>query len=221
MTGGEIDAHIDSLRELWLTDSDLAFLRRLEPELLGRIVGEVRAHGERVHAGQRAMYEALARASRFIPNFLLSKFSGGLGAYVLARITEHLEPKTAASLSRSYEPALLAEISLHLQAGMVASIAAHTSVDTLLEITDLLAKKGLSRRLGEISDTLEESLLAKLVERMRDPERIAAIAAHMHALDKLQRVARRLDVSRREAVATALSARGHAQAAAVLTALRA
>lgn len=215
MVEREVEGHIESLRELWLTENDLSFLHEIEPALLARVVGEVRAHSERLHASQRAMYETLARASRFIPNFLLAKVSNGLGAYVLARITDYLEPKTAASLSRSFDPELLAETSLHLEPARVAGIAAHTQVDTLVQITDLLAQKGLSRRLGEIGDALEESVLEKLVLRMGDPERIAAIAAHMSA-DKLAHVARRLDAPALAAVIRALRASGHEPAAAIL-----
>lgn len=211
-----VDAHIESLKELWLTDTDLSFLRQLEPSLLGRIVAEVEAHAQRSHEGQRHVYESMARSTRFIPNFLLAKMSANLGPYVLARVTEHLEPKASATLSKAYEPALLAEISLHLPAQLVARIAAHTDVETLAIITNVIAKKGLDRRLGEVSDALDERLLEKLVTKIGDPERIAAVAVHMTALDKLGKVATRLDGTLRRAIVAILHQQGHATIAAAL-----
>ncbi|MDB4971867.1 MAG: hypothetical protein JWN48_208 [Myxococcaceae bacterium] len=200
---------IQTLKELWLTDSDLSFLHQVEPALLARITSEVKAHSERVQAGQKALYEGMARTTRFIPNFLLSKISGGLSPYVMARITEYLEPKAAASLSKSYEPALLAEISLHLDAQLAAKIASYSDIDTLAVITETLAKKGLSRRLGEISDALDEKLLGKLVDRIADPVRLASVAAHMTSASKLANVAKRLDSKMLQAVIKVLQSQGH------------
>ncbi|MDB4989559.1 MAG: hypothetical protein JWN04_4737 [Myxococcaceae bacterium] len=211
------EAQIETLKELWLTDTDLSFLHQVEPATLARITSEVKAHSERVQAGQKALYEGMARTTRFIPNFLLAKISGGLSPYVMARITEHLEPKTAASLSKSYEPALLAEISLHLDAQLAAKIASYTDLDTLTLITETLSKKGLSRRLGEISDALDEKMLGKLMDRIADPVRLASVAAHMTATDKLASVAKRLDNKMRQAVITILQSQGHTAAARTIT----
>ena len=208
---------IETLKELWLTDSDLSFLRQIEPSLLTRITHEVKAHHKRVEAGQSALYASMAKTTRFIPNFLLSKLSGGLSPYVLARITEHLEPKTAATLSKSYEPVLLAEISLHLDTQLAAKIATYTDLDTLTTITDTLAKKGLSRRLGEISDALDEKMLGKLVERINNAERIASVAAHMTSTSKLTKVAKSLDAKMRDAVIKVLQSQGHLAVAQSLT----
>lgn len=211
-----VEEQIQTLKELWLTDSDLSFLREIEPALLARITAEVQANAQRNHEDQRRVYEGMARTTRFIPNFLLGKLSAGMSPYVLARVTEHLEPKAAAALSKAYEPALLAEISLHLSAQLAANIASHTDVDTLTAITSLLAKKGLARRLGEISDALDEQLLGKLVDRIGDPERIAAVAAHMTARDKLASVARKLDGRLLRSVIAVLESQGHDATAALL-----
>jgi hypothetical protein len=213
----EVDAQIESLKEVWLTETDLSFLRDVDPSVLARIVGEVKASDERTQAGLRALYESMAKTTRFVPNFLLGKLSMGLSPYVLARITEHLDPKNAASMSKNYEASLLAEISLHLSAELAAAIAAHTDLDTLTTITEALSKKGLSRRLGEISDLLEDKLLEKLTDRIRDPERLAAVAAYMTRSDKLTRLGRRLDAKLRNAVVSVLQQQGHAGAAQLLT----
>lgn len=210
------DEQIETLKELWLTDSDLSFLEQLDPDALTRITHEVKAHSQRVQADQSAVFEGMAKTTRFIPNFLLGKLSAGLSPYVLARITEHLEPKNAASLSKSYEPTLLAEISLHLDAQLAAKIASYTDLDTLLIITNTLAKRGLSRRLGEISDALDERMLEKLVARINDPERIASVAAHMTSAAKLSNVARRLDGKMLQAVIRVLTTQGHTQAVQLL-----
>lgn len=206
------DEQIETLKELWLTDSDLSFLKQIDPAALARLTSEVKAHDERVQASQRALFESMAKTTRFIPNFLLAKLSGNLSPYVLARITEHLDPKNAAALSKAYEPTLLAEISLHLDAQLAAKIAAFTDLDTLTIITNTLAKKGLSRRLGEISDALEERMLEKLVQRINDPERIASVAAHMTSATKLANVASRLDSKMLQAVISILERGGHSNA---------
>lgn len=217
MTAADVDAHLESLKEVWLTETDLSFLRDVDPAVLARIVAEVQASAERTQSGQRALYESMAKTTRFVPNFLLAKLSSGLSPYVLARITEHLEPKHAASLSKNYEDSLLAEISLHLSAELAAAIAAHTDLDTLTVITETLGKKGLSRRLGEISDLLEDKMLEKLTDRIRDPERLASVAAYMTRSDKLTRLGRRLDSKLRSAVVSVLQRQGHAGAAELLT----
>jgi hypothetical protein len=215
-SGGNSAEQIETLKELWLTDSDLSFLHQLEPSVLARITGEVKAHSERVAEGQKALYEGMAKTTRFIPNFLLQKLSGNLSPYVMARITEFLEPKAAASLSKSYEPTLLAEISLHLEATHAAKIASYTDIDTLVIITETLAKKGLSRRLGEISDALDEKQLVKLVDRINDPARLASVAAHMTSESKLASVAERIDSKMRLAVIKILQSQGHNAAADIL-----
>ncbi len=204
-----IDSQIETLKEVWLTETDLSFLRDVDPSLLTRIVGEVKASQERTEAGSRALYESMAKTTRFVPGFLLGKLSQGLSPYVLARITEHLEPKNAAALSKSYEPALLAEISLHLKAELAAAIAAYTDIETLTVITETLGKKGLSRRLGEISDLLEDKMLEKLTNRIKDPERLASVAAYMTRTDKLTRLSRSLDTKLRNAVVSVLQRQGH------------
>jgi hypothetical protein len=217
MSQDSVDEQIQTLKELWLTDSDLSYLRDADPVLLGRITEEVKAHSARSQRDQRTVYEAMARATRFIPNFVLGKVSANMSPYVLARVTEYLEPKAAAALSKSYEPAVLAEISMHLSAQLAASIAAHTDVDTLATITRLLEKKGLVRRLGEISDALDERLLEKLVGKIGTPESIAAVAAHMTAVDKLLGVAKRLDGKLLRAVIAVLQQQGHDGTAALLS----
>jgi hypothetical protein len=213
----EVDAQIESLKEIWLTETDLSFLRAVDPSILARIVTEAKASEGRTQAGLRALYESMAKTTRYVPNFLLGKLSMNLSPYVLARITEFLEPKNAASLSKSYEPALLAEISLHLSAELAAAIAAHTDIETLVLITEMLGKKGLSRRLGEISDLLEDKMLEKLTDRIKDPERLASVAAYMTRTDKVSKLGRRLDAKLRNAVVSVLQRQGHAGAAQLLT----
>jgi hypothetical protein len=213
----DADAQIESLKELWLTDSDLSFMREIDPAALARIVDEVKASHERTNASQSALFESMAKTTRFVPNFLLGKLSSGLSPYVLARITMHLEPKNAASLSKSYEPSLLAEISLHLSPQQSAQIASHTDIETLVAITETLARKGLSRRLGEVSDALDDKMLEKLIDRIRDPERLAAVAAHMTRTDKVSKLGARLDSKLRSAVVRVLETQGHRGAAALLT----
>lgn len=208
---------VETLRELWLTQSDLTFLEELPEGALARIVREVEQHHQRVSESQRTLYETMARTTRFIPNFMVAKIGSGLSPYVKARICEHLEPKAAAALSKAYDPATLAEISLHLDAELTARIAAHTEIDALAQITDLLAQRGLSRRLGEVSDALDERVLEKLVQRIRDPERIASVAAHMTAYDKLATVMRRLDARLVQAVVALLQAQGRERTVSAIT----
>jgi hypothetical protein len=203
------DEQIETLKELWLSEGDLSFLRQIDPAALTRITEEVKSHSERMQESQRALYESMAKTTRFIPRFLLQKLSGSLSPYVLARITEYLEPKAAAALSKAYEPTLLAEISLHLDAQLAAKIASYTDIDTLTVITETLAKRGLSRRLGEISDALEERMLEKLVDRINDPERLASVAAHMTSASKLSNLARRLDAKMLQAVVSVLRSQGN------------
>lgn len=216
MSQSSVEAHIETLKELWLTDNDLGFLREVEPTLLARITAEVEAAARRNHDDQRRIYEGMARATRFIPNFVIGKLSGSMSPYVLARVTEYLEPKASAALSRAYDPALVAEISLHMSASAAAAIAAHTEVGALATVTMLLAKKGLVRRLGEVSDALDEQLLEQLVRKIGDPERIASVAAHMTALDKLRSVAQRLDGKLRQAVVRVLEQQGYTATAAAM-----
>lgn len=208
---------LETLRELWLTDTDLTFLADLPPETLSRLVREVEAHHQRTTASQRTVYETLARTTRFIPNFMVAKLGAGLGAYVQARICEYLEPKAAAALAKAFDPATVAEISLHLDTVLAAQIAAHTDIDTLEKITELLHERGLARRLGEISDALDERVLEKLVQRIRDPARIAAVASHMAAYDKMAAVLRRLDARVKRAVVSVLEQQGHTRVARAIT----
>ena len=207
------EERIEALRELWVTESDLSFLRELDLEHVSRIHAEVSAHARRVHEGQRKLYAVLASATRFIPNFVITRLSTALSPYVLAQITEHLEPKAAAGLAKAFDAHLLSEIVLHIETQTAASIAVHIDLDMLVQITDSLASKGFVKRLGEVSDALEEKMLEKLVLRIKDPERIASVASHMHKLDKISTVARRLDRKLREAVIETLQRTGHARVA--------
>lgn len=199
---------IERLRELWLTDSDLSFLRDVDANTLLRIAGEVARDHARISESQRPLYEAMARATRVIPGFLLAKFSGTLSPYVQARICQCLDAKSAAALARVYEPALLAEISLHLEPGFAAQIAALTQIEPLAAIANVLIARGLWRRLSEIADALAPELLAKLVERIRDPEHVAGVALHMTATEKFGQVLRRLDTRLQRPVIEALERLG-------------
>lgn len=210
------EERIEALRELWLTDNDLSFLRELDPDHLARIHAEVEAHAQRVHQGQRKLYAVLAGATRFIPNFVITRLSSALSPYVLAQISEHLEPKAAAGLAKSFDAHLLGEIVLHIDTQTAANIAAHTDVDMLVQITNSLASKGLVKRLGEVSDALEEKMLEKLVLRIKDPERIASVASHMHELNKIATVARRLDRKLLQAVIEVLQRAGNHRVASAL-----
>jgi len=207
---------IEALRELWLTDSDLTFLSELDPSVLTRIHLEVHAHARRVHEGQRKLYAVLAGATRFIPNFVITKLSTALSPYVLAQVSEHLEPKAAAGLAKSFEPQLLAEIVLHIDTQTAARIATHTDIDMLVQITDSLANKGLMKRLGEVSDALEERMLEKLVLRIKDPQRIAGVASHMQEFGKLGNLARKLDRKLLQAIIEVLQRGGNSKAAQAL-----
>lgn len=216
MDDHDLEANLQTLKELWLTESDLSFLHELEPDHLARITREVRAHAARVHEDQRKLFETMAKATRFIPNFVLAKLSHGMSGYVLAKITEYLDVKSAATLAKLYEPALLAEIATHLRADMAAGVAAQLDLETLTTIIDVLSRKGLVRRLGELSDALDERLLERLVRRIGDAERIAAVASHMTALEKLVSVARRLDTALLHAIVQTLHRQGHESRAQLL-----
>jgi hypothetical protein len=135
----------------------------------------------------------VAKATRLLPNFFVVKTSASLTPYVLAGVTEHLEPKLAAHIAKHLEPQVLGEVVLYLRASTAARVAAHQDPEVLNRITDYLHSKGFVKRLGELSDALEESVLAEIVRRMPDASRIAAVASHMQQLDKLRNVARRLD----------------------------
>ena len=210
------DELIEALRELWLSDSDLTFLQQLDPTVLARIHAEVHAHAQRVHEGQRKLYAVLAGATRFIPNFVITRLSTALSPYVLAQVSEHMEPKAAAALAKSFDPHTLGEIVLHIDTQTAARIAVHTDIDMLVQITDSLASKGLNKRLGEVSDALEERMLEKLVLRIKDPERIAAVASHMQELKKLRTVARCLDAKVLQAIIVVLQRAGNSKAAEAL-----
>lgn len=207
------DDLIDALRDVWLTDTDLEFLREVDPVALARIVAEVQAHARRVHEGQRKLYEVLAASTRLVPNFMVVKLAGNLSPYVLAQVSEHLEPKAAAGLTKSFDAHLLGEIVLHIDVGTAARIATHMDLETLVQITESLATKGLHKRLGEVSDALDERMLEKLVLRIKDPARIAAVTSHMHRLDHLARVGRRLDAKLVASVVAVLERGGHGAAA--------
>lgn len=215
----QVRDQLETLRELWLTDTDLTFLTDLPPEALSRLVQEVQAHHRRTNESQRALYETIARTTRFLPNFVVAKLGASLGPYVQARICEYLEPKAAAALSKAFEPAAVAEISLHLDAGLNAQIAAHTDLDTLVTITNVLHDRGLVRRLGEISDALDERVLEKLVQRIGEPARIASVAATMTDYDKLAAVMRRLDARLVRSVVALLERDGHTRAVRAIRAL--
>lgn len=213
MSESAVDEQVEILRELWLTQSDLSFLREGNADLLAGIAKEVRAHRDRVEESLRPVYESMARATKFIPGFMLNKLGRNMSPYVRARIAECMEPKAAASTTKHIPTDELAEISLHLDAWRVAEIAVYQDIQTLTVITDYIAERGLVRRLGEVSDALDEKLLAKLVDRMPDAERLASIAVHMTAKDKLRRIARRIDKKLRGAVHELLTSRGHAEIA--------
>jgi hypothetical protein len=153
------------------------------------------AHQERTHEGQRRLFEVLAKATRLLPNFFVVKTSANLTPLVLAGVTEHLDPKLAAHIAKHLDPQVLGEVVLYLRASTAARVATHQDPEVLSRVTDYLHSKGFVKRLGELSDALEESLLGELVRRMQDPTRIAAIASHMQQLDKVRSVARRLDRS--------------------------
>ena len=207
---------IEALRELWLTDSDLSFLSELDTAVLSRIHAEVRAHAQRVHDSQRKLYAVLAGATRFIPNFVITRLSSTLSPYVLAQVSEHMEPKAAAGLAKTFDAHVLGEIVLHIDTQAAARIAVHTDIDMLVQITDSLASKGLLKRLGEVSDALEERMLEKLVLRIKDPERIAAVASHMQELSKLTSIGRRLDKKLALAVIEVLQRAGNSKIAQAL-----
>jgi hypothetical protein len=209
---------IESLRELWLTDSDLGFLAELDPTVLACIHVEVSAHAQRVHDSQRKLYAVLAGATRFIPNFVIARMSSALSPYVLAQVSEHMEPKAAAGLAKTFDAHVLSEIVLHIDTQTAARIAVHTDLDMLVQITESLANKGLLKRLGEISDALEERVLEKLVVRIHDPERIAAVASHMQELTKLTSIGRRLDRKLVLAIIQALQRAGNGKVAQALQA---
>lgn len=216
LDAASLDDLVEILREHWLTDDDLAFVRAIERPALVRLVREVRAHARRVHADQRSLYAALAATTRLIPNMLVAKLSAGLSPYVLAQVAEHLEAKAAAGLTKIFEPHVLGEIVLHIDAHTAARIAPHMDLGMLLRIVDTLAGKGLTKRLSEIADALDEAMLDKLVQKIEDPARIAAVASHMQQLDKLASVARRLDAGRVAKVSAHLERAGHAAALAAI-----
>jgi hypothetical protein len=187
------DEVLDTLKETWLTENDLSPLRALSDEQLRFVEREVVAHAERQRESERQIYETLAKITRFIPNLVLSRIAGAMSPYASARVAEYLEPKHAAALSKHYEPHYLSEVTLHLDAHAAARIAVHTDIDALTRINDTLLSRGMYRRMAELSDALDDRMLVKLAERMRDPEGIASVALHMRVLDKVRTVARSLD----------------------------
>lgn len=216
MTAQGSRAQIEGLKELWVTENSLSYLETLDDSTLAQLHAEVEAHVARVHEGHRRVYEVMAKATRFIPNFMLAKLSNGLTPYIMARICEHLDPKSATALSKNYDAATLAEIALHLDTQLVAAIAKLQDLDTLLSVTEALIKKGLYRRLAEVSDALDDNILQKMVERIRDPERIAAVASHMQSMSKLTSLSQRIPKKLNEAVLQVLHRQGHVLAAQAL-----
>jgi hypothetical protein len=207
-TNDEAGEILEALKEIWVTDTDISALRDMDMQLLRLVQSEVTAHHKRVDASERNIYETIAKVTRFLPNFVLSRMGPQLSPYSTARVATLLDAKHAASLSKNFEPEYLAEVALHLEAKRAGEIAAHTDLDTLHVINEALLKKGLYRRLGELSDHLDDRVLSKLAKRMRNPEGIAAIALHMQVVAKVAAVSGSLDREIEAAVRVLLERHG-------------
>jgi len=211
--GNDPDALIESLREMWLTDSNLDFLRELDPSHLARVHAEVKGHLERTRAAEARMYEVMAKTTKFVPNFMVHRLGAHLSPHVLAGVTEHMDPKTAAGLSKGFEPELLGEIALYLSTTTTAEVTRHSDIDHVLRVIERMADKRLHHRLGELGDALDAKTLEKLVQRLVRVEHIAAVAGHMTDREKLGRVARTMKPSLRAEVESALRRDGRGEVA--------
>ena len=207
---------IESLREIWLTETDLDFLLALELEELDKLLVEVEGHHERNRAAEAHMHKVLAKTTKFLPNAIVGKLGNMLSPQVIAGITEHLDAKNAASLAKRFEPSMLGEITLHLPIAKTAEVARLTDLSHLLEVVRHMADKHLHHRLGELSDALDAGVLEKLVKKLDRAEHLAAIAGHMQDRQKLARVGRAMKSSRRAEVVRILRAEGHDEAATAL-----
>jgi hypothetical protein len=207
---------VEELKQAWKSESSLAGLEQLGVEALRLIRDEVVAHERRTYEAQRKMFEVMARTTRLLPNFFVVKTASALTPYMLAGVTEHMDAKTAAHVAKSLDPQVLGEVVLHLRASTAARVAAYQDAETLNRVIDYLHNRGFVKRLGELSDALDESLLGELVKRIQDPGRIAAVACHMHELDKLRNVTRRLDRKVLSAVRQLLEHHGQHRALAAI-----
>lgn len=199
---------IDTLQRLWSSDRDMSFLHGAEPKLLAGVIAETKRWQEQTLRAHSDVFEIMARATRYIPNFVLATMTGSLSPAVLARITELLEPKVAVSLSRSYPVLVLVEIWQLLEPAALGRIAREIDLATLTSILDALAQRGYTRRLTEVVETLDEVAVKRLVKGVRDPERLAAFAAHLTATATLASMARCVDERLLRVVAGVLQQRG-------------
>jgi hypothetical protein len=203
---------VDELKQLWTHEGDLSFLEDVPLHALVKIRDAALAHAQRVHDSQRNVYKALAATTRFVPNFLSVKLAGSFSPYVMAQVSEFLEPKTAALIAKSLDLHILTEVVLYMRAETAASIAAHQDFPTLAALSDALHEKGFFKRLGELGDALAQPVIEKLLRHTEDPAQIAAVASHMESLDKLGRLARTLEPKKLKALRRILAEQGHQRA---------
>ena len=190
---------IDGLREMLITESDLAFLQKADDTLVAEVHKEIKEYIERLELAQKPLFQVMALATKFMPNFIITKIAKDyLTPYVMAQVSQYLEPRDAANLGKSFGVDVLAQVALHTEPKLTAVIADKMGVNSVSKIVDQMIRLDFFLRLGEVSDVLSLPMLLQLTDRIQNPTHLAKIAGYMNDLERVKQVADKMPAAKKE-----------------------
>jgi hypothetical protein len=209
-----LDNKLIKLKETFLSEDDFTFLSPLGEEGIDKLQAIVDQYNQRTEEGQKPVYQTMAFATQFLPNFLISKIAMDmLSPYIVGQVTNCLKPKEAAKLGQNFPNHYLAEVALHAEKLHLSKVAQELPFETAYSIMRTMYQKGYISRIGELADNLPEKLLKKFLERFNDPEEVARIMIHMENMPVIFAIYRQETSGRRNSVIDALRRLGHSDLA--------
>jgi hypothetical protein len=205
MMGGmnlqEKQYYLDRIRESLNSPEDLAYLSKLDAGEIKDLSEQIEQYQSRVEEAQKPIYQTMAFATQFLPNFLVAKISQEmLTPFVIGQVTNCFKPKDAAKIATHFRKEFLGEVALYADRKHTAAITVELPFDIAYGVMTEMIRKGYFSRLGELADELPESLLMRFLQKFTSPSDVAKIAMHMTNTGMIQSIFSKEKEDRRNAV---------------------
>ena len=185
----EKHAIIANIRELLVSENQMAYLDSLPEEDLHRHEQEIQNYIQKVEDEAKPLYKVCALTTKFVPNFILAKMGQDyLSPFIISQITIYMDPKAAAGIGKSFRPDYLGEVTIYTKPELSAVIGSHMGMPHIFNIYKEMLRKGFFLRAAEIADLQPDKDLIAVTQKADNPGHSAKVLRYMKNPAKIRLV---------------------------------
>lgn len=181
-------------RVLGVSEADLVYLRKLDPESLRSFREQASA---RLFDADEARLRRVAAASKLLPVPLIALIAEHVfGALLCARVAGLMAPERGAEVAQRLRTGFLADVTLEIDPRHVRELIARIPVARIVEVAMELATRGEFVTLARFVDYVSLEAIAAVMKRLTDNRALLQIAFFVEDTTRLDELVGLLPESR-------------------------